>query len=80
MRFVEDLDLLEVSILDKTPAYIATSIEARGEDNIITETRNEEFTATINDLSKQEEKREESQIDYSNYEKQIEILKLKGGK
>ena len=28
-RILEDIDLLEVSILDKTPAYIATSIEAR---------------------------------------------------
>ncbi len=80
-RYIEDLDLLEVSILDKTPAYIATSIEARGEDSYITEQRNEEFTASIEDNSeKQKEKREESQIDYSNYENEIEFLKLKGGK
>lgn len=80
-RFIEDLDLLEVSILDKTPAYIATSIEARGEDSYITEQRNEEFTANIEDNSgKQKEKREESQVDYSNYENEIEFLKLKGGK
>lgn len=80
-RFIEDLDLLEVSILDKTPAYIATSIEARGEDSYITEQRNEEFTANIEDNSgKQIEKREESQVDYSNYENEIEFLKLKGGK
>lgn len=85
-RFVEDLDLLEVSILDKTPAYIATSIESRGEDSYITEQRNEEFTASIQDNSeekqeeKQEEKREESQFDYSFYKKHINYLKLKGGK
>jgi HK97 family phage prohead protease len=78
-RYVEDLDLLEVSILDKTPAYIATSIEARGEESIISETRNEEFTATINDLT-EEEKREKNTVDYSLHEKQIELLKLKGGK
>lgn len=77
-RYIEDLDLLEVSILDKTPAYIATSIEARGEDSYITEQRSEEFTANIEDNSeKKDEKREE--INYSNYEKEIVILKLKGG-
>jgi HK97 family phage prohead protease len=84
-RFVEDLDLLEVSILDKTPAYIATSIESRGEDSYITEQRNEEFTASVVDDSdrkheKKDEKREESQFDYKIYENQIEFLKLKGGK
>lgn len=36
-RFLEDIDLKEVSILDKTPAYIATSIEERGEDETISE-------------------------------------------
>ena len=30
-RFVDELELREISILDKTPAYIATSIETRGE-------------------------------------------------
>lgn len=79
-RFIEDLDLLEVSILDKTPAYIATSIEARGEESYITEQRNEEFSAEVEDNSNNEEKREDSQIDYTNYEKEIEFLKLKGGK
>jgi uncharacterized protein len=87
-RYIEDLDLLEVSILDKTPAYVATSIEARGEESYITEQRNEEFNASyVEDSSdieeqKQEEKRNESQIDYSNYYKEIEFLKLKlkGGK
>jgi uncharacterized protein len=82
-RFIEDLDLLEVSILDKTPAYIATSIEARGEDSYITEQRNEEFEASVEDKSnnkKDEEKRENSQFDYSNYENEINILKLRGSK
>jgi uncharacterized protein len=78
-RFLEDIDLLEVSILDKTPAYIATSIESRGEDSYITEQRNEEFNASIVNEDK-EEKREEVKIDYTNYEKEIEFLKLKGGK
>lgn len=38
-RTLEDITLPEVSILSVTPAYIATSIEARGEDTIITEHR-----------------------------------------
>jgi HK97 family phage prohead protease len=81
MRYVEDLDLLEVSVLSVTPAYVATSIEARGEESVISETRNEEFTASVSDLTvqeEQEEKREDNHVDYSLFEKQIEILKLKG--
>lgn len=73
-RYVEDIDLFEISVLDITPAYIATSIEARGEDKtILNETRSEEFQATIEDSAetghksdktdentRQEEKRETS--------------------
>lgn len=38
-RTVEELELREVSILTKTPAYIATSIETRGEDEVLVEFR-----------------------------------------
>ena len=38
-RTLHDIELREVSILDKTPAYIATSIETRGEDEILVEYR-----------------------------------------
>lgn len=38
-RTVEELELREVSILDKTPAYIATSIETRGADEVLVEFR-----------------------------------------
>lgn len=38
-RTITDLDLLEVSILDVTPAYIATSIEMRGEQATLKERR-----------------------------------------
>ena len=38
-RTVKELELREVSILDKTPAYIATSIETRGEDELLVEYR-----------------------------------------
>lgn len=77
-RFVEDLDLFEVSIIDntKTPAYIATSIEKRANKEILTENRCNDFKAiTINETV--EEKRTEKNIDYSIYEKEIEMLNLK---
>ena len=86
-RYVKDLSLLEVSILDKTPAYIGTSIETRGEETVITELRNDEFTATVVDLSveevinepeESEERVEPEKVDYSLIE--AEIFLLKGGK
>jgi uncharacterized protein len=79
-RFLEDIELLEVSILDKTPAYIATSIEARGEEDVITENRSDGFRAEIEDLSQKEEEKREKQVDFSLFEREIEILKLRGGK
>ncbi|MBH0340121.1 peptidase U35 [Bacillus thuringiensis] len=41
-RSIEELELLEVSILDMTPAYVATSIETRGEQTAMIEMRREE--------------------------------------
>lgn len=41
-RFVDELELREVSILDKTPAYIATSIETREDGDILVEFRMDE--------------------------------------
>lgn len=41
-RFVDELELREVSILDKTPAYIATSIETREDGDVLVEFRVEE--------------------------------------
>ena len=41
-RFVDELELREVSILDKTPAYIATSIETREDGDILVEFRADE--------------------------------------
>ena len=46
-RSVEELRLFEVSVLDVTPAYVATSIESRGEEEIINETRNVEDSSEI---------------------------------
>jgi uncharacterized protein len=77
-RFVDDLDLLEVSILDVTPAYYATSIESRGDDTVITEQRFEEVDIEVIEDKQEEELRVEP-IDYSQIETEIELLKLKGG-
>lgn len=79
LRYLEDIDLIEVSILDKTPAYIATSIESRGEEQVISEQRADEFRAEIEDLTKLEENRNNTDIDYSMFENELELLKLKGG-
>lgn len=78
-RFVEDLDIFEVSIIDntKTPAYIATSIEQRDNKEVITENRCNDFRAITVDESIKEPKEKREVIDYSLYEKEIELLKLK---
>jgi Escherichia/Staphylococcus phage prohead protease len=94
-RSIEELELYEVSVLDKTPAYIATSIEARGEsDSVLTEMRSEEFQAKIEDNSsktedktekqeetkKQEESRKSPEPHYFEHlEKEAILLQLKGG-
>jgi len=83
-RMVEDLDLVEVSILDKTPAYIATSIEARGEDSLLKETRIEDFVANIEDKSppNEEDKKQSTKIDepisYRTHELETTLLQMKG--
>ncbi|WEG13997.1 HK97 family phage prohead protease [Pullulanibacillus sp. KACC 23026] len=76
-RFLDDIDLFEVSILDKTPAYVATSIEARGEEHVIKENRGYENKALTEDLTPKED--EVREVDYSLYEKEIEFIKLRGG-
>lgn len=70
-RVLEDIELREVSILDKTPAYIATSIEMRSEYCI------EERGKEIENLEVTLEQRKLEVINYSNYEKEIELLKMR---
>jgi HK97 family phage prohead protease len=73
-RFIKDLDLLEVSVLSVVPAYTAMSIEARGDETIVVEKRFDEFEK----IKVREDIPEP--INYAVFEKQIEILKLRGGK
>ncbi len=56
-RFLEDINLREVSILDSTklPAYIGTSIESRDNGNILIENRTLEDITEIIDNSKETE-------------------------
>jgi len=64
-RYIEDLELLEISLLSVRPAYSATSIEIRNDD--ILERRYTDFEIQTTD-----------KIDFSLYENQLKILKLKG--
>lgn len=69
-RTVISLDLLEVSILSVTPAYIATSIEARGEDTTLHEQRSIEQTFEVDD------KRNPHDLEQLNiYKQHFEFLK-----
>lgn len=52
VRTVNDIDLVEVSILDCTPAYIATSIECRGGNETLKEYRAENDTVSLIDMVK----------------------------
>lgn len=94
-RSISELELYEISVLDIAPAYIAQSIEARGEEGpILTERRTEEFQAKVEDNSvktednlektdetkKQEENRENPEPYYFEHlEREITLLQLKGG-
>lgn len=69
LRELEDISLDEVSILTKTPAYIATSVEVRGEE--LLERRMTEDTAEIADNTP-------SKPDFSVEKARLEILTLGG--
>jgi HK97 family phage prohead protease len=79
-RFIKDLDLLEVSVLSVTPAYTAMSIESRGEESVIVEQRFDAFEEIEKTkiIPANEDRKEP--VNYAVFEKQIEILKLRGGK
>lgn len=78
-RTLEDFELTDVSIIDKTPAYVATTIEMRGEVDEIVEFRMYDDNVEIV-TSEERSEEETSQPDLSIFyaKKQIEILKAKG--
>lgn len=82
-RYLEDIDLIEVSILDKTPAYIATSIEQRGNEENAVESRAIEDEAETVDLSKSQKDKPNEQQEQRDLiavrRRKYEYLKMKGG-
>lgn len=78
-RAVKDLDLYEVSIIDrsKSPAYEGTLITARTETNEL-QYRGEEFIDEVQyteEIREEPEQISEKEIDYSNYENMIKEMK-----
>ncbi|MCM1055947.1 MAG: HK97 family phage prohead protease [Bacteroides sp.] len=74
-RYLDEIRLLEVSILDKTPAYIGTSIEMRGEKCVCLERRgSEESPETVDDSA------EKNKFVVELCKRKTEILKMKGVK
>lgn len=82
-RCLEDIELTEVSILDKTPAYIATSIEQRGDKDNPVEIRSTDDKSEVTDLSQKEQTpplNEAEERDLLSRQRQtVEFLKMKGG-
>ena len=80
-RDVKDLDLYEVSLLDRTknPAYDGTLVSVRSEDEI--QYRGEAFLSDVEiradepEEPKHEEPIEEKPIDYSKYEQMLKEMK-----
>lgn len=79
IRTLEDIDLLEVSLLSVTAAYPATSVEVRNDQEVMMESRYLENKVDTEDLTTEIHEKRDIPVDYSVYEKQIELLKLKGG-
>ena len=77
-RELKEFDLVEVSILTVTPAYIGTSVvEARSEDCKYTESRSFEDEAEIT-AELEEDKEEKADFKRSLMKTEIELMKLKG--
>lgn len=77
-RFVEDLELIEVSLLDKQPAYWGTSVEVRGEEEVQSEIRVLEFDPVVVQTEEKKEEEVRTTYDNSSFENEITILKMKG--
>ena len=78
VRTLDDIDLREVSILDVTPAYIATSIEMRDDATSLLEFRMADEPLEVTEEPKPEPDPEPEQfINADLYRKKLDILKLK---
>ena len=70
-RYIEDLDLIEVSLLSVKPAYPCCSVEMR--NNGIYERRYSDLNLEIKN-----HEIKNPNLDFSRYENEIKLLKLKG--
>lgn len=79
-RYLEDIDLSEVSIIDSEmlPAYIGTSIETRNDKEVANEKRGGELEAHISIYSEEKRTEHEKNIDYTSYIETINKLKRRG--
>ena len=78
IRTLNGIDLREVSILDVTPAYIATSIEMRDDTQALLEFRMADEPLEVTEEPKPEPDPEPEQfINADLYRKKLDILKLK---
>lgn len=73
-RFLDEIELREVSILDsrKVPAYAGTSIEARGQEETVLEQRSRE------DIPEAVSRSEVPKANVGNRMQEMELLRLKG--
>lgn len=69
-RTLDEIQLTEVSLLTVTPAYIATTVELRGDEESVLEERGREDKPTV---------LEHEPVDYSLLDREIEIYALQGG-
>lgn len=79
-RTVEELDLFEVTIVDNTrnPAYSATSIEMREDEEVLSENRLTDFNSIIITENKKEKKRYEiSELEILELELEYQRMKTK---
>lgn len=74
IRTLEDIDLLEVSLLSVTAAYPATSVEVRNDQEVMMESRYLENKVDTEDLTTEIHEKRDIPVDYSVYEKQIELV------
>lgn len=74
-RYLNDIELREVSILDKTPAYIAPSIELRDNEEQLIEFRFAEEEIEVVETSE----KVKDEPSFFNEEKELELIKIRGG-
>lgn len=88
-RFVEEMDLAEVSILDRTPAYVGTSVEMRGNEAVMTEMRAYDDDAEIvisSEIKKEDETKTNTNENrhtpesfyFANLENELTLLQIGG--